>query len=183
MCGSSKYSRCGPRVVISRSRGDETVDLLHGGADTERRANRARDLLVLAAPEPFANGVRLGDADAEEMGDVRVRAEASVAHADRILRAQHRRDERMVHAVHREGADTETVHVGAVPETKPVQRRKVVDLSVEICEQSLLMRADVRHAGALERGARCAERDRADDVRTARLVTIREYRTTARHRW
>ena len=54
--------------------------------------------------------------------------------------------------------------------------REVVDLSVEVREQTLLVRADVGHPRASEHGARGAERDGADHVGAARLVAVRQRR-------
>ena len=82
-------------------------------------------------------------------------AEAPVAHADRILGAEHRRHQRMMHPIDGEGAHTQPVDVRAVPESQPVELRELVDLPVEnMRRQSLLVRADVGHAGIAEHGAR-----------------------------
>ena len=132
--------------------------------------------MMLATAEALPDGVGVRDAHAEQMGDVRVRAEAAVANPDCILRAEDRRHEGVMHAVDGERAHAEPVDVESIPEAEPVQLREIVDLTVEVREQSLLVRSDVRHASALEDRARSAKGDRAHDVRAARLMAIRERR-------
>src|ERR1019366_8815823 len=122
-------------------RRDQSVDVLDSRADAERCPDRARDRMMLATAEALPDGVGVRDAHAEQMGDVRVRAEAAVANPDCILRAEDRRHEGVMHAVDGERAHAEPVDVESIPEAEPVQLREIVDLTVEVREQSLLVRS------------------------------------------
>src|SRR3981081_1316700 len=99
-------------------------------------------------------------------------AEAAMPNTDGVLRAERGRDQGVMNAVDGEGADTEPVDIVALPQPQPANPGDVTEVAVAVRQQAAVMRGDLLHADACERGGRGSERNRADNVGTAGLMAV-----------
>ena len=73
---------------------DQTVDVARGSAESDAGSHGAGERRAPAGLELGAEAAELGVGDSEQPRDERVRAEAAVADADRVLGAEDGREQR-----------------------------------------------------------------------------------------
>ena len=99
-----------------------------------------------AGLELGAEAGEVGLGDSEQAGDERVRAEATVADADRVLGAEDGGEQRMAVAVEGERGHTDAVGRAGLPQPQRAQARHGAQAVPQACSQGALVCGDGVHA-------------------------------------
>ncbi len=158
---------------------DHPVDVGEAVGQSQTDAHHARRAPLVPATSPVDPAGRCGPVDAKQARDVRLGAEAAAADADAVLVPEHRCDEAVVEAFHREGDHAnlgrDGIDAGGAVD---VHTRHLRQLSQSVSEQPALVGDDARPSDLLQHAGSCFERDGAEQVRSASLLTVGEISPT-----
>ena len=135
-----------------------------GGAEPDARPDRPGQFGLAPAAQLVVQAAGLGLGHLQQPRDQRVRAEAAVPDADRVLVAEQRGQRFGAVAVEREAGDADAVVV-LRPQRERRESGDRVEAAVQVRGERPLAVGDGVHAELLERFARRGQRDGSDHVR------------------